>query len=952
MSISQGRGVGRTARSADIDLPAFASLTPLIGREAELGEIAGLLGTTRLLTITGIGGAGKTRLALETALRTGESGESDVWVIELAALETPERLAAAVHQAVWSSETDGSPRAPGHSALDATARYLANRDALLVLDNCEHLVDAAARAVISLLGRCPRLRVLATSRQPLGVDGETVWPAPPLSLPAGDTADQLTAVGESEAGRLFVDRARRGRPGFALTAENAGHVALICRELEGLPLTIELAAARARVLSPVQIAEGLADRMRLLGGGPRTSSERLRSMRGSLDWSYALLEERERALLRRLAISSEWSLEAVEAVCLEGDTELAASLDTLAALADRGLVSAIDRGSELRYRLLETIRSYALEHLRGAGEERAARLRHMRHFRALATHADQLLETPSGRRRLERDAPALFAALEFALHDDPPSALEMASDLGYWWLIHDSYDTARGACSRVLDAAPGGDARARAQVLWAAALLAILDQDFTQARVYAEEAFPLAQSSGDQRTIGRWMIMAGNAQRSIDANAAATIGGQAVEILRGEGDTHGLAFALANLALTEGMRDRFDAVRETCGEFEALPGEKPPWLLPWVENALAWADVCQGDPRSALEHCDRALELEAGRATLPYYIATAHRLQAMALTGEAPRARDEGLAVLDATGRTGLAIAAAAIERGVAGAELALGELDGAQARAERGLENPHYYTAAEWRETLIRIALASGDARAARRHAAALRAFGQSTGSARKLALADWGHGAAALLCGEPEHAHSSLHAALSRQAEQKLAPEAIDTLEALGELALVTEDAARAARLIGGAGSARRARGIVRVPPHPEGSQALYARVERALGSERCAAAFADGEALSLTRAIDYARRGRGHRGRPTHGWASLSPVESEVARLAAEGLTNPQIGERIFVSRGTVKAHVTHIYRKLGVSSRIQLASVARDRPAHQREDTPDEPRSPTPRSLPPA
>jgi tetratricopeptide (TPR) repeat protein len=296
----------------------------------------------------------------------------------------------------------------------------------------------------------------------------------------------------------------------------------------------------------------------------------------------------------------------------------------------------------------------------------------------------------------------------------------------------------------------------RAQVLWAAALLAILDEDYTQARVYAEEAFPLAQSSGDQRTIGRWMIMAGQAQRSIDANAAATIGGRAVEILRREGDAHGLAFALANLALTEGMRDRFDAVRETCREFVALAGEKPPWLLPWIENALAWADISQGAPRSALEHCRRALELEARHVTLGYYIATAHRLHAMALTGEAQKAHEQGLAELDATGRAGLAIAGAAIERSVAIAELALGELDEAEQRAARGCEHPHHYMAAEWRETLVRIALARGDAQAARQHAAAVRAFGKSTGSARKLALADWAQGTAALLCDEPKQAHS----------------------------------------------------------------------------------------------------------------------------------------------------------------------------------------------------
>jgi predicted ATPase/DNA-binding CsgD family transcriptional regulator len=722
-----------------------------------------------------------------------------------------------------------------------------------------------------------------------------------------------------------------------LTVDTARHVALICRELEGLPLAIELAAARARVLSPAQIAAGLTDRMRLLGGGAATGSERLRSMRGSLDWSYALLDERERALLRNLAISSEWTLDAIEAVCTVGAEESTASLDTLTALADRGLLSVIDDGgSELRYRLLETVRSYALEHLQSTGEELEVRRRHMHHFRGLAALADELLETPSGRRRLERDAPALLAALEFALSDDPPSGLEMAADLGHWWLIHESYEQARGACARVLAATTDGDARARAQVLWAAALLAVLDEDYQQARSYAEEAFPLAQASGDQRTIGRWMIMAGNAQRSIDANAAARIGAQAVAILHAEGDTHGLAFALANLALSEGMRDhRFDAVRERCEEFAALPGEKPSWLLPWVENALAWADISQGQPRSALEHCERALALEAARVTLPYYIATAHRLQALALAGRAHQARAQGLAELDRSQRAGLAIASAAIERSVTIAELALGDLDSAEARAERGLSGPHRYVTAEWRETLMRIALARDDAQTAREHAQELRAFAESTGSARKLAQANWGQGVAGLLSDELDRTHEALHAALRTQAEQGLAPEAIDTLEALGELALACEHATRASRLIGAARSARQALGVVPIPGRADGSPALSRRDhQELLDSERCVAALADGEAMTLTRAIEFARRGRGRRERPTRGWASLSPVESEVATLAAEGLTNPQIARHMYISRGTVKNHLSHIYKKLDVSNRVALTAATATR-------TPDQP-----------
>jgi predicted ATPase/DNA-binding CsgD family transcriptional regulator len=933
--VSTGKGHGllhaltSSQEAANFDSSVPASLTPLIGREPELAEIAGLLATTRLLTLTGVGGAGKTRLALQTAQCASEQ-EEEVFVVELAAVDSPERLAPAMHQAVLAAAGNRSLQPAGHSALDATMRRLADRDALLVLDNCEHLSEATARIVIALLGGCPLLRVLASSRQPLGVDGETIWPVPPLSLPAEDQDDHLAAVRGCDAGRLFLDRAARRRPGFELTADTAKHVALICRELEGLPLAIELAAARARVLSPAQIAAGLADRMRLLGGGPATSSERLRSMRGSLDWSYALLDERERALLRNMAISSEWTLDAIEAVCTAGAEESAASLDTLTALADRGLLSVIDNGSsELRYRLLETVRSYALEHLQSTGEEREVRRRHMHHFRGLAALADELLETPGGRRRLERDVTALLAALEFALSDDPPSGLEMAADLGHWWLIHDSYEEARGACARVLAATPNGDARPRAQVLWAAALLAVLDEDYEQARSCAEEAFPLAQASGDQRTIGRWMIMAGNAQRSIDANAAATIGAQAVEILRADGDTHGLAFALANLALSEGMRDRFDAVRERCEEFVALAGEKPSWLLPWVENALAWADISQGHPCSALEHCERALRLEATRVTLPYYIATAHRLQAMVLSGEARQAHEQGLAMLDRTRRAGLAIAAAAIERSVAGAELAIGALDEAQARAERGLESPHHYTAAEWRDTLMRIALARGDAQIAHEHATALRAFGQSTGSARKIALADWAHGAAALLDGEPAEANERLHAALSRQAEPGLTSDAIDSLETLGELALASDHATRGTRLIGAARSARRALGIVRLSPHLDGRDALRVRCGQLLGGNRSDAAWAEGEALSLAQAIAYARRARGQRGRPARGWASLTPVESEVATLAAEGLTNPEIGERLFISRGTVKTHLAHTYKKLGVGNRVHLAALSREK-----------------------
>jgi len=904
-------------------------LTPLVGREAELSELDRALGVARALTITGVGGVGKTRLALTAAARVSAAGSAEVFIVELAALDSVQRIPPALNEAIRSIDPS-SAFTGGVPTLDTVARALGGHDVLLILDNCEHLVDAVGAACVHLLRRCEGLRVLATSRQPLGIDGELVWQAPPLSLPDPDAADLISSVASSDAGRLFVDRAQRSRPRFALGPDNVAQVATICRELDGLPLAIELAAARVRVLSAAQIANELTNRLRLAGGGPRTAPERQRTLVGSLQWSYDLLDDRQRSLLRRLAIAGDWTLSSLESVCCDGEAERAAALDTVAALADRGLIFAVEAGDELRYRMLETVRDYALERLREAGEELAIRRRHLEHFRRVAADADAdaLVAGQPGRRRLEAETPQLRAALDFAVSDDPSTALALAADLGHWWLIHDSSGEARAACARVLAAAPDGDPRSRAQVLWAAALLAALEEDFGQARVYAEEALPLAQASGDRRTIGRWMIVAGQAQRSVDAGAAAVTGHQAVEILRAEGDADGLAFALANLALTDGMADRFGELRGTCREFAALPGDQPPWLLSWIENALAWADIAQGDPYSALVHCERALELEGEHRSIGRHLAVAHQVRARALLGDARHALERGLQELAPPRRAGLALAEAAIEISVAWAELALGRLDNAQERAELGCQNPHVYTAAQWYEVLARIALARGG-NAVLAHTAVLRSIGASTGNVRMIAVADWAEGCAALLAGDNRRAYQRLHSALAANAEHQLRPDAIDTLQALGELALTTGDAERGARLLAAAGAACQALGIVRLPPDAGGSGPARARLEQRLGPERCAAAWAEGDSLSLEQAIDYARRGRRTPSRPETGWESLTPVETSLAELVAEGLTNPEISARMFISRGTVKHHLSHVYTKLGVSNRMQLGALARSR-----------------------
>jgi predicted ATPase/DNA-binding CsgD family transcriptional regulator len=897
------------------------ALTSLIGRESELQELHVALTRSRLVTVTGVGGVGKTRLAFEAAARVGAAGETEVLVIELAEIEAPERVAPAIAELLRSTYPPSAPESASAAPLDAAASRISGKDVLLVLDNCEHVLDAVVAAVRHLLRRCAGLRVLATSRQPLGVDGEAVWQTPPLSLPEPDTDDPLAAVGASEAGRLFVDRAARTEPDFALTAQDARHVAHICRELDGLPLAIELVAARVRILSLAQIEHELGDRLRLAAGGPSSEPARQRTLLGSLEWSYRLLDEPERALLRALAIARDWRLETVEAVA----PDRAAALDAMTSLVDRGLLAAVRTGGEVQYRLLETVRSFGLAQLRAAGEEQTIRRGHLDHFRGVAERTDELVGSAAGRSRLEADASHLRASLEFALSDDTAIALQMAADLGHWWVLHESHAEIREISSRVLAATAGGDPRARAQVLWAASLLAVLDEEYDLARAYAEEAFPLAHQSGDARTIGRWMTMAGQAQRSIDASAAVAVGQRAVALLREAGDAQGLAFGLAQLALSEAMRDHFDEARALCREFDALPGDKPWWLLPWTENVLAWADVVQGDPASAVQHCRRAVELERGRQTVARYVAISHQLHAMASMGDGHKARELGTAEWDNAQRLELAQGAAAVEHGIGYAELALGELDSADERALRGTEDPHLYSAAQWREVVIRIAIARGDAEAVRLNAAVLRAVGEPASSLRLLALADWAEARAALMAGDLRGAHNRAHRALEMQMQAGLKPDVIDTLEALVDLALMGSDHERALRLHASALAARERLSIVASPPRRSDTRAA----EDACGAERCAEIRAEGAAMTLAEAVAYAQRGRRLPGRPDSGWESLTPVEASVAELAADGLTNPEISARLFIARGTVKHHLSHVYAKLGVKNRLQLAVVARAR-----------------------
>jgi predicted ATPase/class 3 adenylate cyclase len=377
----------RTLAERTSNLPVQAS--SFIGRERELSETRALMASTRLVTLTGAGGCGKTRLSLQVTAEMVDRFGDGVWLVELAAVSEEEAVAAAICQAV------GITGQPGRPAQEALLDALASQDVLIVLDNCEHLIGACAKTADALLRRCPKVRLLATSREPLGIGGETIYRVPPLSLPGpGDTG---SAVESSDAVALFIERAKEQDVGVSIDGQTGPLVVSICARLDGLPLAIELAAARLRSLSLADLADRLDQRFRLLTGGSRTALGRQQTLRATIDWSYSLLNGAEQALLRRLSVFPDsFDLNAAEAVCGFGDIDAFDVTGLLGSLADKSLVVAEPAGPALRYRLLETVRQFAAERLAEAGRDEADAVAaaHCAHYLAVAETAAPYLTGP------------------------------------------------------------------------------------------------------------------------------------------------------------------------------------------------------------------------------------------------------------------------------------------------------------------------------------------------------------------------------------------------------------------------------------------------------------------------------------------------------------------------------------------------------------------------------
>jgi len=521
-----------------------------VGRERELDKLQQLVGVTRALTLCGAGGIGKTRLALQVLAAVAGDFPDGAWFVELGDLRQPDLVVSRVASAVGVGEE------PGRPLLETLADALSSRRLLLALDNCEHLIDACARVGQRLLASSPGLRLIATSREPLHVAAETVWQVPPLSVAPDDAAADPDEAYRYEAVRLFADRAAASLPGFAISRANAAAVVALCRALDGVPLAIELAAARIRTLSVEQIAARLADRFRLLTTGHRTAPPRHRTLRAAMDWSYDLLTASEQVLLRRLSVFAGWSLEMAEQVCSGDGIPASDVLDLLASLVDKSLVVREPEVlGQARYRLLDTIREYAAARLADAGESAAFQLRLRDYTVTLAEHnlaiGMAVIPAPwSARvdvfRRYDVDAGNVMQVLSQCLADgDVETGLRICTAVRPCWIVRGTFAEGGELLDSFLDVdAPAVAPRVRGTALVGRAQLA-LSSATAMAETWAEEGLDLCRAAGDQFwTATALNLLSEIALHTGRADEAASAADEALSIAQAAGDLWNEGYAL------------------------------------------------------------------------------------------------------------------------------------------------------------------------------------------------------------------------------------------------------------------------------------------------------------------------------------------------------------------------------------------------------------------------
>lgn len=800
-------------------------LSSFVGRERELGELRRVLAETRLLTLTGPGGCGKTRLALRAGWELVDSFPGGVWWVELASVGDARLVGAALAEAL------GVRPLPGVTDLQAAGSYLASRSALVILDNCEHLAAMCARVAETLLKTAAGVVVLATSRAPLGVPGETDWRVPPL---AG-----------TDAVSLFVERARKVRPGFALGNGDAASVAGVCKDLDGLPLAIELAAARVRLLSLDQLAAGVSDRFGLLTGGPRTAAERQRTLRGSVDWSHDLLGPDEQRLLRRVAVfAGGFTLDAAEAVCADAQ-DGGRVLELLGSLVEQSLVIA-----EERFRLLETVRQYGLERLAAAGEEAALRDRHRDFFVRLAERAAPRLQTAGHSawvERLDAEAANLAAATDHALSSDPRVALRLCAALPRWWWASGRLAEGELACARALEACGEREPALRARVLQGLARVAITAGDNDGAARHATAALALAEAVGDRRLAAYARVDLGVAKQFADPRAGRAELERAAELARAAHDEWAIALAGQGIALTFMYQHDHRGSARASDDVAALAERLgDPYHVSRRWFYAAWIALTDGrfaEARDALERMLATVEGVADPSTDAFADICLGLMEVW--SGGAERALERLHAQLERSLKLGTRVVLPMVIVTIGFAELAAGRFAEARNRLDGLLELVRERDAYSTLWCLCVLAEARrmlGDD-AAEATAAEARAYGERIGNQLLATRARLTLGRLAALRGDwrpaREHAQAHLDVCLAG-GHATFVPACLDGLAEAAAGAGADRDAAR---LIAAAERSRGEIGVVRVPAEAEHWAGIERRVRAALGDEAFDLARAEG-------------------------------------------------------------------------------------------------------------
>jgi predicted ATPase/class 3 adenylate cyclase len=625
-------------------------LTSFIGREKDIAEVKRLLSAARLVTLTGSGGAGKTRLSLQVAAEVIDTFDNGVWFVELAPLTDPALIPQTVASMLGLREEQGRP------LMTVLTDYLRAKTALIIFDNCEHLIEGCAQFADTVLRAAPQVKILASSREAFNIGGVATYRVPSLAAPDPQHMPSLEALTQYDAVRLFIERAKAVMPSFEVNDANAPAVAQLCFHLDGIPLALELAAARVRGLKVEQIAQRLDDRFRLLTGGGRTALPRQQTLRATIDWSHGLLTEQERILFRRLSVfAGGWTIEAAESVCAGDGVESSDIFDLLLHLMDKSLILMDEHSDETRHHMLETIREYAREKLLDSGEVESLRNRHWEYFIDLARQADPKLRGPEQKawvERLTNHIDNIRAALEWSLESGQVvKGLELAGELDRFWWFYNSPEDRRWLEVVLQHPASQGRTPIRAKALCVAAQTSGGEGRYATARAYAEESVEIWHEHGDKRGLASALGWLGLQQGILgDFHAARSLATESIALFRETDDRWGLALSLRflgnwpsedgdyavaytslmeSLALFREIGDQqaigtplaglgdiatrqgdYSAARRWFEEALAMrrdAGET--WGIAFVHQSLGWVARLESDYRSAITHLRESLTI-------------------------------------------------------------------------------------------------------------------------------------------------------------------------------------------------------------------------------------------------------------------------------------------------------------------------------------------------------